>query len=455
MVRVAPRRFPAHLIGGASRTPRTRLSPAVWKRTTPIPPSEDPFYLPLAGYETAAPGAILASRPIPSTLSAFQIFPLSIKAGYQLLYRTTNSLGEPEVTVTTVLIPYNADTTKLISYQIAEDATYINCAPSYTLQTGSNTTYAGTGGIEVILITAALNQGWIVNVPDWEGPNSTFIAGIQAGQATLDSVRAALASSTITGVSSKAKVQMWGYSGGALASEFAAELQAHYAPEIDVVGMAIGGLTPNITNVYNTINNGLFAGLNVAGILSLAKAYPDSNTYLQATLVPSKAAAFDAANERCFYSDFVDYAYQNISTYFTNGADFLSNPIVTSVFTSGATMGLHGTPSMPLFVYKAATDEISPIADTDALVAKLCSQGTKITYIRDYFGEHFTQAATSAGAVIDFFKNNFNGVSPTECTTQNVYLDALLDPAATLTLGASLVAALLDIIGVPVGIAHF
>lgn len=427
----------------------------VWKRSTPIPPTEDPFYQPPVGYESAAPGAILASRPVPSTLAAFQVFPLTIKAAYQLLYRTTNSLGGPEVTVTTVLIPYDADPTKLISYQIAEDATYINCAPSYTLQTGSNTTYAGTGGIEVLLITAALNQGWIVNVPDWEGPNSTFIAGIQAGQATLDSVRAALASGSITGVSSKAKVQMWGYSGGALASEFAAELQAGYAPEIPLIGTAIGGVTPNIANVYNTINEGLFAGLSAAGVLSLAKAYPDFNTYLQSILVPSTAAAFNAANERCFYADVVDYAYQNISTYFTNGPAILDAPEFTSIALSGATMGTHGTPSMPLFVYKAVNDEISPIADTDALVTKLCSQGTKITYIRDYFGEHFTQAATSAGAVIDFFKANFDGNSITECTTQDVYLDALLDPAATLTLGAVLVAALLDVIGVPVGIAHF
>lgn len=426
-----------------------------WERATPIPPSEDRFYQPPAGYETAAPGTILASRSVPSTLSVFQTIPLNIKAAYQLLYRTTNSLGDPEVTVTTVLVPYDADASKIISYQIAEDATYINCAPSYTIQTGSNTTYAGTGGIEALLITAALNQGWIVNLPDWEGPNSTFIAGIQAGQATLDSIRATLASGDITGVESTAKVQMWGYSGGALASEFAAELQAGYAPEIPFVGAAIGGLTPNIPSVYNTINKGLFAGLNVAGILSLAKAYPTFNTYLQEILAPATIAEFNAADQLCFYSDVVDYAFKDTNTYFTNGSAFFSDPSVISMLNTGATMGVHGTPSMPLFVYKAVSDEISPIADTDALVAKLCSQGAKITYIRDSFGEHFTQAATSAGAVIDFFINNFNGTSPTECTTENVYLDALLDPAATLTLGVSLVTALIDLIGIPVGIAHF
>lgn len=55
---------------------------------------------------------------------------------------------EPVVTVATVLVPKNANTMKLFSYQVAEDSGgEIKCAPSYTLQTGSNTIYAETGGI--------------------------------------------------------------------------------------------------------------------------------------------------------------------------------------------------------------------------------------------------------------------------------------------------------------------
>jgi hypothetical protein len=130
----------------------------------------------------------------------------------------------------------------VVNYQVAEDSGgEINCAPSYTLQTGSDSKYAGTGGIEAALIAAALNQGWIVNSPDWEGPKSTFVDGFGAGQATLDSIRAALASESITGVSPQAKIQLWGYSGGALASEWASELQKSYAPETPIIGMALGG----------------------------------------------------------------------------------------------------------------------------------------------------------------------------------------------------------------------
>jgi hypothetical protein len=266
------------LAGLASAAPQGgvlgAIGGAVGKK--PIPPSDDPFYLPPAGFESAKPGQILNSRPVPSALSLFQLIPLQLKGAYQLLYRTTDARGNPTVTVTTVLVPKNADPKKVVSYQVAEDSGgEINCAPSYTLQTGSEATYAGTGGIEAALIAAALNQGWIVSSPDWEGPKSTFVDGLGAGQATLDSIRAALSSENITSVSPQAKVQMWGYSGGALASEWASELQTTYAPEVPIIGQVLGGVTPNVTSVIDTINKGLFAGIAAAGILGLGSAYPD------------------------------------------------------------------------------------------------------------------------------------------------------------------------------------
>lgn len=178
------------------------------------PPSEDPFYAAPVGYENASPGDILAYRKAPAKLAVFQAIPLNLKEVWQVSYRTTDASGNPQVSVSTIIIPYNATYSKVVSYQIAEDAAYINCAPSYVLQTGSNTTYAGTGSIEVLLMAGALNQGWIVTTPDWEGPISSFIEGFQAGHSTLDSIRAALSSTSFTGISPSASVQLWGYSGG-------------------------------------------------------------------------------------------------------------------------------------------------------------------------------------------------------------------------------------------------
>ncbi|CZT25466.1 related to lipase 1 [Ramularia collo-cygni] len=436
----APQGLVGVLLGGANKAPL---------------PSDDPFYTAPSGYESAAPGAILRSRPVPSALSLFQTIPLNLKGAWQFLYRTTDSLGNPIATVTTVLVPNNADPEKLISYQVAEDSGgEINCAPSYTLQTGTNTTYAGTGGIEAALIAAALNQGWIVVSPDWEGPKSTFVAGKQAGYATLDSIRAALASGATTSVSSKAKVQMWGYSGGALASEFAAELQTKYAPEIPFVGMAIGGVTPNVENVFNTINKGPFAGLSAAGFLGLGNAYPDFGAFVQQSLKPEKADAFNQAGRQCFYADVKTYAGQDVFTYFKQGKTIFQDPIVQRTIKEGATMGLTGTPTMPIFVYKSVRDEISPIADTDKLVQQFCNAGVSIDYVREELGEHFTQAATSVGDIINFLIARFNGVPQSGCTTRTTFND-LLNSGNVATFGPALLQVLLNAVGVPLGPNHF
>lgn len=157
--------------------------------------------------------------------------PFQAKAAYQLLYRTADSLGDAAAAVTTIIVPGNANTSIVLSCQFATDAAWANCAPSYTIQLGSSPNNGGSGGVETLFVIAALNQGWIVNLPDYEGLQAAFTSGIQAGQATLDSVRAALSSGNLTGISSEAEYQMWGYSGGSLASEWAAELQPSYAPD--------------------------------------------------------------------------------------------------------------------------------------------------------------------------------------------------------------------------------
>jgi hypothetical protein len=53
------------------------------------------------------------------------------------------------------------------------------------------------------------------------------------------------------------------------------ELQASFAPELKFVGAAIGGMTPNVPNVYNFINHGPFAGVSAAALLGMANAFPE------------------------------------------------------------------------------------------------------------------------------------------------------------------------------------
>jgi len=240
---------------------------------------------------------------------------------------------------------------------------------------------------------------------------------------------------------------------GALASEWAAELQASYASELNIIGMAIGGTTPDVQSVYYTINNGLFAGLSFAAFASLTKIFPDFKAAIDAQLVPGKEDAFYASLERCFYDDVKSYAFQNTSTYFKT--DIVTEPTVARYLNDRCNQGFHGTPSMPIFWYKAQADEISPIADSDALVEKYCNAGVSITYVREAAGEHFTEAALSIGDVLNFLAARFNGVPISGCTTRSVFLSPLSSPATATTAGLFIVNTLLTILGVPIGPNHF
>jgi hypothetical protein len=172
------------------------------------PPTQDPFYTPPAGYEQAAPGTILRSRDPPSPLAAFGALPLVLADTQQILYRSTDTFGNPTSTVSTILIPFKADKTKLLSYQIAQDSAFLNCAPSYAFQflsdSGGPLGTIGTQA-EITGIGAALAEGWVITIPDHEGPNAAFLANTRGGQHVLDGIRATLSSGL---VSSSAQVAL-------------------------------------------------------------------------------------------------------------------------------------------------------------------------------------------------------------------------------------------------------
>lgn len=215
-----------------------------------LPPSEDPWYTAPAGYESTTPGTVLRNRTAQGDLAS--VVGSNCSAAYNLLYRTTASQGNATFAVTTVLVPQTipAGTSALLSYQIPYDSAYINASPSYSLYQGVSQD-----------IRIALGKGYYVVVPDYEGPLASFTAGHMSGYATLDGVRAALNAADLYDLPADPYYAVWGYSGGALASEWAAELQEDYAPDLDFAGAALGGLTPNVTSVLLSINAKLSAGL--------------------------------------------------------------------------------------------------------------------------------------------------------------------------------------------------
>ena len=299
-----------------------------------------------------------------------------------------------------------------------DDSANIDGSPSYTFYDG---TIIDPG------IRTGLGLGWYVNVPDYEGPLAAFTAGVQSGHATIDSIRAVLNAGF--GLAADANCALWGYSGGAAASEWAAELQVQYAPELRLAGIAMGGLTPNITSVAETLNGGPFAASIPEGMLGIVTQDPVAERYLLSQLKPMgprNATAFLAARRVNTTVNAIVYANQDIFDYFVSGASVLRNysPLRALADRDGV-MGYHGIPAMPMFIYKAIGDEFSPVVDTDGLVERYCAVGANIHYTRNTVGGHLAEffngwdnAEAFLNAVLDgSYSAKYQSVG---CTVRNV-----------------------------------
>ena len=107
-----------------------------------------------------------------------------------------------------------------------------------------------------MLITAAVAEGWAVSVPDHEGLHGLWGAPYEPGYRVLDGIRAALSSERL-GLSPSAPIGLWGYSGGGLASAWAAEMCGTYAPELDIVGAVLGSPVGDLGHTFRRLNGEL------------------------------------------------------------------------------------------------------------------------------------------------------------------------------------------------------
>ena len=125
------------------------------------------------------------------------------------------------------------------------------------------------------MIAPALLAGETVVVPDTEGQNADFAAGPEYGYNTLDSLRAALSSSA-TGLIGAPKIGLIGYSGGAIATEWAAELAPSYAPSVNshIIGAAFGGtLVDPAHNLHYVEGSTTWAGVIPMALIGVARSF--------------------------------------------------------------------------------------------------------------------------------------------------------------------------------------
>lgn len=302
-------------------------------------------------------------------------------------------------------------------------------------------------------MAAVLNQGWWLLTSDYEGLLAEYTAGFQSGHAVLDSVRVALREGPKVGLAKDARYALMGYSGGSLASGWAAALQPSYAPELHFEGAALGGTVPNITSVLDSVNMGPFEGLAFGFMTGISRAHTNFTHWIDENLIPSKAAEFRDIARGCNIGESSKGGFKDFFSYFKRGRSSFYDAIPQSVLNWDGQLGVFGTPTMPLFIYKAIGDEVSPVQDSNQLVEKWCGLGAQIEYQKNLVGEHLSEDFTGSANGLEWISHRLAGrpvPNQGKCVTKTVAITGI-DPGTIPILGEDVYSWLESVVGGSLG----
>ncbi|MBT0567242.1 lipase family protein [Williamsia sp. CHRR-6] len=372
-------------------------------------PADDPFHQPPVGFESMPLGSVLRAREV--RVAFFGLVPQRVRAT-QLLFRTSGADGEPMAAVTTVLTPTGSaaqpGSRPVVSYQCAIDAITSRCFPSYALLRGA-VAFGALAQVEYLVIASLLARGWAVAIPDHEGPQGLWGMPRMPGYITLDGLRAAVAHDGLA-VHADDPIALWGYSGGGLASAWAAELWAHYAPELNVVGAVLGSPVGDLGNTYSRLNGGLFSGLPAMVVSALSQVYPDLQRVLAEHATARGRARLQRLSRMTTVEAVLRFLFSDMGRMLDRPlTEILALPEVRAVF-EAIRLG-RSIPQMPVLVIQSATDLIMSAGDIDDLVQTYRDGGADVTYHREPLGEHILLHPISTPLALRWLSDRFRGRS--------------------------------------------
>ncbi|MFC4128132.1 lipase family protein [Nocardia rhizosphaerae] len=335
---------------------------------------------------------------------------------------------------------------------MAEDSLSINGAPSYSLQMGSlPNPLDSVLPAEFVEAQAMLQLGHAVVIPDHQGPNAAYAVGPLGARITLDAIRAAerFEPAGLPGIDTR--VALWGYSGGVIPTAHAAELHPTYAPEIDLVGSATGGLLADIRAAIDYDNGtSTFGGAVLGGLLGVAREYPEVDQFIDRYMNPLGKAVRVVREGQCVALQFAGFPFVNIKGLFDYPGDPMLAPQMQPILDE-LSLGRRGTPTAPLYLYQAPLDEAMPINSVNKLYDTYCADpDARVFYTRELLSEHGIAAVSGAGSAVLWLDDRLNGVpAPQGCSNRDVVLQ-ILDPGALDAVVAALGQTLASALGLPV-----
>lgn len=363
-------------------------------------PSGDAFYTVPNPIPDGKPGDIVHWRQGFPMLNAFTA------RAWEIMYLSTNALGERNAVTGTVIVPDAADTATapIVGFAVGTQGPAFECAPSKLMRKGLL--------YDQLAIDDSLANGYVVAVTDYEGYSQqgtpTYMTGQSMGPAVIDMVRAAQRLPAAH-LSRAAKVVFQGYSQGGGAALWAAEKQPTYAPELRLVGAVGGGVPADLAKVAKGLDGAVGFGFLEFAALGLDAAYPDLN--LDAYLTEAGRASARRLKGQCAVGLLVLEAFKRVSA--IAAANLFEAPTWQARLAQN-TLG-SAPPKVPVLQYHALADEIVDRGQAEELRARYCAEGVQLQY-RTLIADHLLGALTGTGMAHEWIVDRLNGAeAPSNC----------------------------------------
>ncbi|MGI5351316.1 lipase family protein [Streptomyces sp. CA-250714] len=362
---------------------------------------------PAADTPAGKPGEVLGAEP-----TAFRPLPEqpTHTRAWRITYSSTDAKGRPNQVSGTVIVPKDGRSgpRPLVSYAVGTVGIADHCAPSANFPRGT--------AVEATLINSVVQRGWGVVVTDYEGLGTpgdhTYTVGRAEGTAMLDAARAAqrLPGAREMGVTPESKVGLMGYSQGGQAAGWGAQLADEYAPDLDVVGTATGGVPADLLKVADHNNGNIGAGLILMAAIGQNAAFPelDLDSYLNA----EGRGLVDFMKTRCVAVDTVAGAFKRISDVTVRNP--LDQPDWQRVLRSSALGGK--APADPVHLYHGTLDELIPYEVGRGLRNDWCRRGASVQWQSLPLLEHIGSVSLGGPVATQWLADRFAGKpAPDNC----------------------------------------
>ena len=346
------------------------------------------FYTPPDPLPPGQPGDLIRTEPSRLVLEPSGQLGAIMATGTRIMYRSTDSRGNPMAVTGTYFEPYNdwpgAGPRPLIVYGPGTQGLGDQCAPSRQFNQGIHwSPFLDLAfNYEEMFVATLVARGFAVVMTDYQGLGTpgvhTYVNRVAGADAMLDAGRAAMRLPG-TSLDPHGPMALFGYSQGGGASAAAVELAPDYAPELHIVGAVAGAPPADLQELIPYADGSILVGVIGYALNSVAATHPEFEGKLTAALSPMGRKLLDDTKEQCVIETALRFRFKHLQDFFVaDVAKVVSDPVFSALFHEQHLGGY--TPTAPVVILSNRYDPLVPWAPAAQLGRDWCDKGADVEF---------------------------------------------------------------------------